>query len=421
MSSTSATAAPTPTLDSERLDILDALRGFSLAGIFLLNLASFTGFAFMTPEQMSASPTASVDLPVAGLIVWLGYGKFYSLFSLLFGVGFSLQLAAAERRGDDRLAVFRRRLLVLMTIGAVHLYLWEGDILVLYAIMGFFLIPFRRIPDSRLLRASAALVLAPVVLEMLIVASGGRLDPGAPLNRVGQSVLVANGFSADALPYPFLRDAGWMEYLRFQLSGVFFRYGDLLTTGRPFKVLAMFVLGLYVGRSGLLMNLTPWIPTLRRVRRWAFAIGLPAALAQAVFLHWRNGQQPVAQDRRVARLRARGRAACDWICDDVCDPVAIEHVARAAFAPRARRTPGADELLVADRVCAGGVLRNRAWADGPRRPGLVAAHCRRRHHHAAGLQPMVAGAFCVRATGVALAASNVRTATGDSSTEGMSA
>ena len=73
---------------------------------FLLNLASFTGFAFMTPEQMSALPTASVDLPVAGLIVWLGYGKFYSLFSLLFGVGFSLQLAAAERRGDDRLPSF---------------------------------------------------------------------------------------------------------------------------------------------------------------------------------------------------------------------------------------------------------------------------------------------------------------------------
>jgi len=292
MSSTSASAAPTPTLDSERLDILDALRGFSLAGIFLLNLASFTGFAFMTPEQMSASPTASVDMPVAGLIVWLGYGKFYSLFSLLFGIGFSLQLAAAERRGDDRLAVFRRRLLVLMTIGAVHLYLWEGDILVLYSIMGFFLIPFRRMTDSRLLRASAALVLAPVVLEMLIVASGGRLDPGAPLNRVGQSVLVANGFSADAAPFPVLRDAGWLEYLRFQLSGVFFRYGDLLTTGRPFKVLAMFVLGLYVGRSGLLLNLTPWIPTLRRVRRWAFAIGLPSALAQAVFLIGGTGNNP---------------------------------------------------------------------------------------------------------------------------------
>ena len=45
-----------------------------------------------------------------GLVVWLGYGKFYSLFSLLFGIGFSLQLDAAERRGDGTLSVFRRRL-----------------------------------------------------------------------------------------------------------------------------------------------------------------------------------------------------------------------------------------------------------------------------------------------------------------------
>ena len=292
MPPTSAATDARPTADSERLDILDALRGFALAGIFLLNLASFSGFTFMSPEQMAASPTAALDLPVAFIIVWLGYGKFYSLFSLLFGIGFSLQLAAAERRGDIRLEIFRRRLLVLMAIGAVHLFFWEGDILFLYSIMGFFLIPFRPSPDARCLRIAAALVLAPVALEALIVASGGRLDPGAPINRVGESVLAAMGFPRDALPFPFLRDAGWIDYLRFQLSGVFFRYGDLLTTGRPFKVLAMFVLGLWVGRSGMLVDLTPWVPTLRRVRRWAFGIGLPAALAQAAFMLGGTGANP---------------------------------------------------------------------------------------------------------------------------------
>ena len=121
----------------------------------------------MTPEMMAASPTAAVDLPVAGLVVWLGYGKFYSLFSLLFGIGFSLQLAAAERRGDERLRVFKRRLLVLLAIGAVHLYIWEGDILVLYALVGFFLIPFRRLPDRTLLRYGG----------------GARLRPGAARGR----------------------------------------------------------------------------------------------------------------------------------------------------------------------------------------------------------------------------------------------
>jgi uncharacterized protein len=286
---TASPAAPAaldarPTPDSERLNILDAMRGFALGGIFLLNLASFSGFAFMTPEMMAASPTAGLDLPIAGLTVWLGYGKFYSLFSLLFGIGFSLQLAAAGRRGDARLQVFRRRLLVLLSIGAVHLYFWEGDILFLYALIGFVLIPFRRMSDTALLRTAAALILAPVALEALIVATHGSLDPGAPFARVGEAVLVATGFRADALPYPVLRDAGWAEYLRFQLSGVFFRYADLLSTGRPFKVLAMFLIGLWVGRSGMLGDVTPWLPMLRRVRTWCFAIGLPAAAMHAMLM-----------------------------------------------------------------------------------------------------------------------------------------
>jgi len=277
MPTTSRTGDARPTADSERLDVLDAMRGFALGGILLLNLAVFSGFVFMPPEALSASPTASFDMPVAGLTFWLGYGKFYSLFSLLFGMGFSIQLAAAGRRGDLRLGVFRRRLLALTVIGAVHLYFWEGDILVLYALTGFFLVPFRRVSDIVLLRTAVALVLAPVALEALIVATHGALDPGAPLLRAGDAVLVATGFPAGAVPYPLLRDAGWGEYLRFQLSGVFFRYADLLSTGRPFKVLAMFLVGLWVGRSGMLADLTPWLPTLRRVRRWGFAVGLPAA------------------------------------------------------------------------------------------------------------------------------------------------
>jgi uncharacterized protein len=284
MHTTSLRREARPTSDVERLDILDALRGFALAGIFLVNLAVFSGFVFMPPDLMASLPTAAVDMPAAGLIFWLGYGKFYSLFSLLFGVGFSLQLVAAEDRGDSRLAVFRRRLLVLLGIGAVHLYIWEGDILFLYALVGFLLIPFRRVRDATLLRAAVALVLAPVALGVLIVASHGALDPGAPLLRAGDAVLTMTGFAPATPPYPLLRDAGWAEFLRFQVSGVFFRYADLLTTGRPFKVLAMFLVGLWVGRSGMLRDLTPWLPTLRRVRLWGFALGLPAAGVQVALM-----------------------------------------------------------------------------------------------------------------------------------------
>jgi uncharacterized protein len=276
--------APAPTPDAGRLAIVDALRGFALAGIFLVNLGAFTGVAFMKPEEMSTSPTAAADLPATLLILWLAYGKFYSLFSLLFGIGFSLQLGAAERRGDARLRVFRRRLAVLLCIGAVHMYFWEGDILFFYALMGFLLIPLRRLSDRALVRTAGVLLVCPVALEVVIALSHGVLDPGAPLLHAGEAVLVRTGFAPDAMLWPVLRDAGWADYLRFQLSGPFFRYAELLSTGRPFKVLAMFLLGLWVGRSGLLLDVAAWTPLLRRVRVWGFAIGLPAAAAQAALM-----------------------------------------------------------------------------------------------------------------------------------------
>jgi len=272
-----------PTSSSARLPLLDATRGVALLGIFTLNLAPLSGFVFMKPEEMSALPTAAVDLPAAVVILWLGSGKFYSLFSLLFGIGFALQIDSAARDNDQRLRRFRRRLLVLLAIGFVHLtFIWEGDILALYALVGFALIPLRRLSQRALIATAAVLLVLPVVEQALIVASHGALDPGAPLLEIAGRWQTAMGFAADATPYPVLKYASFTEAMRFQLSGIWFRYADLLTTGRPFKVLAMFVLGLWVGRSGMLRDIEPWVPLLRRVRLVGFAVGLPAALVQAL-------------------------------------------------------------------------------------------------------------------------------------------
>ena len=266
-----------------RLPLLDVLRGFALFGIFLINLGSFTGFIFMTPADMAATATAAIDKPIAVVILWLAYGKFYSLFSLLFGIGFALQLGTSS---DDSHAVgrFRRRLLVLLGIGVVHLFIWEGDILAFYALIGFLLVPLRALSQPALLKTAVLLIAMPVVLHALIVATGGLLDPGAPLRAAGQRHTEWLGYPGDTKPFPFLRDAGWADYVRFQSAGFWFRYADLLTTGRPFKVLAMFLVGLWVGRSGMLTDLQAWTPALRRVRAAGLIVGLPASLAQVVLM-----------------------------------------------------------------------------------------------------------------------------------------
>jgi hypothetical protein len=77
-------------------------------------------------------------------------GKFYSVFSLLFGIGFGLQLA---RGGETAVPRFKRRLRILLAIGAIHAVLiWAGDILMLYALLGLTLPWFARESNRELLR-----------------------------------------------------------------------------------------------------------------------------------------------------------------------------------------------------------------------------------------------------------------------------
>ena len=78
----------TPVLQTERADILDVLRGFALLVVLLDNLFGFTGWSFLTQEQHQALATWPADGPVALSELSFIHGKFYSLFSLLFGIGF---------------------------------------------------------------------------------------------------------------------------------------------------------------------------------------------------------------------------------------------------------------------------------------------------------------------------------------------
>lgn len=111
---------------AERIVVVDGLRGFALAGILAANSLYWSGWDFMSEAQAAARFGAG---PTRALSFWHKFlidGKSYTIFSLLFGLGFALQLARLEARGADGLRVFRRRLLMLLGIGLVHLVLvWD--------------------------------------------------------------------------------------------------------------------------------------------------------------------------------------------------------------------------------------------------------------------------------------------------------
>lgn len=149
-----------------RHDAIDALRGFALTGVCLVNLLSLSLYDFLDEDAKRALPSAAFDAVAVTVVDWLVSIKFITLFSLLFGLGFSLQLQRASARGEDGLARYVRRLLVLMAVGAAHAWwLWWGDVLFLYALVGLLMLPLRNLSDRSLLVLGVAVTLLPPLIS----------------------------------------------------------------------------------------------------------------------------------------------------------------------------------------------------------------------------------------------------------------
>jgi uncharacterized protein len=149
----------TPTAPSERIVALDALRGFAVLGILIMNIQIFAMI-----EASYLNPTAYGDL--TGINKWVSVlshlfadGKFLSIFSILFGAGIVLMTSKVEARGGRSTGLHYRRTLWLIVIGLMHAYvLWYGDILVGYGMCALLVFLFRKLSPRWLLPLGALCV-----------------------------------------------------------------------------------------------------------------------------------------------------------------------------------------------------------------------------------------------------------------------
>lgn len=272
------------------------IRGFALFGILLVNLTFFS-----TPFHaiLLDTPwwTAGPDRAAEFAIRTLAEGKFYILFSLLFGLGMAIQMQRAAERGRDFAGYYVRRLLVLLAIGAVHaLFLWYGDILTAYAIFGFALLFFRRRQEKTIFIWALVIYVLPVLLSgaatgLLEVA---RLVPEAAAN-------IERSFAAQNESYQALATAALENYAHGTWRAAFqqrlvdnrdilFGYFFLGPT-----VVAMFLLGLYVGRRRILHDPEQHLPLLRGLARWGLPSGLLLNIGYAVGAEFTNPAVPTWQ------------------------------------------------------------------------------------------------------------------------------
>lgn len=262
-----------PITSTERAPVLDALRGLALFGILVANLHAMAQWGAEGAPDPASLATAATDRAADFLHVMLVEGKFYSLFSLLFGIGFAVQLERAAARGEG-VGRYVRRLLWLLAIGLVHLFaVYTGDILTLYALVGLLLVPLRRLPDRALLATAAVLLLVPVTTYALYWLAG--IGVAAPFWAL------AGAYAASHVPdgmtqYDVWASGDWSLFFLERRVGAFYRMADLVDQMRPAKVLALFLVGLWVGRRRLYADLDRWTPLLRRVAFVGLGVGLPA-------------------------------------------------------------------------------------------------------------------------------------------------
>ena len=254
------TPAPSPISESERADVLDSLRAFALLGIFVSHVPGFSGFEFMTSAEQAARDPFGVNAPLAMFLEFLIRGKFFSLFSLLFGIGFAVQLESATRRGANFARHFARRLTILFAIGIVHALIWYGDILKDYALIGLVLIVTARWSAARTGQAAVcALILRAVwpLIVWLIVAWLAPLEKHAdPAESFFALTRTFAGSDASAV---FAANLGLLKFKALQM----------LYDGKAISVLGMFLLGAYIGKRRLCRDLALHAPLFRRV----FAVG----------------------------------------------------------------------------------------------------------------------------------------------------
>lgn len=215
-----------PAMGKDRIVVLDALRGFLLYFILIANLPSLTGFWFMPEEQREMLQMSRIDKNVLFLLDALVHGKFYSLFSLLFGIGFAVILSriAAKGMGVD---VYRRRLAVLAAFGFVHMLVWSGDILLPYALCGFLLIFFRDARDSTLLKAAALFIALPIAYYGLAWVTNGRYDPAFHLFGFLKNV-AGPAFGPEGGPFNAYQAGTLADVLRANVIGFGHRWVDLV-------------------------------------------------------------------------------------------------------------------------------------------------------------------------------------------------
>jgi uncharacterized protein len=270
-----------PTAAREREPILDVLRGFAILGILLVNVQFMRGTDWMTVAAGDSAADAgiSVDTAVQFAIGWLASGKFLSSLAILFGIGAAMIAARAHAAGESPRPLLARRYAWLMLFGLAHmLLLYPGDILFIYGLTGTILLAFVNLRLRTIVTAAAALL-------AFYSLTGVRY---ARLYAYSVSAAVDEGGEPSIDPLNELRGRSIETFGQGSYADIVSVHAEHALTLQGYQVaalpwiLALFMIGYAVGRSGFLTELRARRGVLRLLAIVGIGAGLAANIAVGV-------------------------------------------------------------------------------------------------------------------------------------------
>jgi uncharacterized protein len=259
-----------PTAQSQRIVLLDIYRGFAILGIFVVNIGAMNS-SYFSQEVFAAKWTSPLDQIVELILQLFFYTKFFPIFSLLFGLGISMQAIRLSEKGLLNFSFFGRRMGFLFLIGLLHItFLFSGDVLNIYAILGLLITILINKSNKLILTLAFILLLFPFYDQVLgEILKFFNFDPGIFLaDYTPQKVneIIRSGSYVDSIKFR------WLEYM-YNIPLLFGFFAPM--------ALAMFLLGLYLGKNKIYEKLDSFIFQIRKPMLW---ITLFTCLYRLLFL-----------------------------------------------------------------------------------------------------------------------------------------
>ncbi|CCH52750.1 putative protein yxaH [Fibrisoma limi BUZ 3] len=275
---------------STRIQVVDALRGFALLGILLVHVSVWFDGGPLPGSVYQINSQGILNNIVQAIVGIFFSGKFYTFFSFLFGLSFALMMTRSTEPDGTFLRRFAWRLVILGAIGFLHHLHWRGDILSIYAMLGFPMLLFRKVPLRWVLTVAVLLILN-LPAQIRTIYNENVAEPPAKAQNDQRQKEFEKTVEAN---YEIIKRGSYFEVVGVNFREFETKMNFQFDSGRIYITLGFFLLGLYAGRRRLFQHLSDNRAFFRRVTRYTGfgVLGIIGLFAIAISIYGNNSQPP---------------------------------------------------------------------------------------------------------------------------------